>query len=112
MEAALDVFVEQTLLSDERMAEVYVHERLQKGFGPVRIRQELRLRGVSDSLIESHLNRSDGQWMQLIVEVAEKKFGTDPPADRKELSRRARFLDSRGFPAELIARFLHGDDPD
>jgi len=107
----LDALAEERLLSDERMAHAYVAERLRKGFGPLAVRQELRRRGIADTLIEPHLNRSSGEWLQHMAEVAEKKFGSGRARDRKELARRARFLEYRGFPAELIARFLRGDDP-
>jgi regulatory protein len=33
------------------MAEAYVAGRLRKGFGPLRLRQELRERGLDDDLI-------------------------------------------------------------
>lgn len=94
------------------MAEVYVAERLRKGFGPLRVRQELRRRGLADALIEPHLDRPPQQWLELMAAVQEKKFGSQRAADRKELARRARFLEHRGFPAELIVRLLHGDDFD
>lgn len=112
VDEALDVLVEQSLLSDDRMAEVYVDERQGKGFGPLRIRQELRQRGVADALIESHLSQSSEQWLQRMAEVAKKKFGASQSLDRKEQARRARFLEYRGFPSELIARFFQGGDPD
>ncbi|MEA3278541.1 MAG: regulatory protein RecX [Pseudomonadota bacterium] len=101
---------EQGLLSEERMTESYVAERLRKGFGPLRVRQELRQRGIPDALIESHLERSSHEWLELIAAVHEKKFGPDRTADARELARRARFLEYRGFPSELILRFLRGHD--
>jgi regulatory protein len=100
------------LLSEARMAEAYVAERLRKGFGPVRIRHELRERGIPDALIDPHLEQSALEWLALIAAVSDKKFGPGPGGDRKELARRARFLEYRGFPAELIGRFLYGDNAD
>lgn len=92
------------------MAELYVAERLRKGFGPLRIRQELRERGIPDALVDPHLEQSAREWLALMAAVHDKKFGTGPGGDRRELARRARFLEYRGFPADLIGRFLHGDD--
>jgi regulatory protein len=108
----LDALAEGGLLSDERMVEAYVAERLDKGFGPLRVRQELRRKGLADSLIEPHLQRPAGEWRERLALVAEKRFGTAPAGNRKELARRARFLEYRGFPPALIARFLRGDEPD
>lgn len=110
VERLLDDLSGRGLLSEERMAEVYVEERLHKGYGPVRIRQELRRRGLSDDLIEPHLERSVQEWSELMAAAHDKKFGAAPAEGTKERARRARFLESRGFPAELIAGFLYGDD--
>jgi len=40
-----------------------------------------------------------------------KKFGPMPANDRKARAQQVRFLEYRGFPAELIADFLNGKDP-
>jgi regulatory protein len=100
------------LLSEERLAEAYVAERLRKGFGPLRVREELRRKGLADALIEPHLSLSTGEWLAHLETAAEKKFGPGPVRDRKEAARRARFLEYRGFPPALIARYLNGDVPD
>jgi regulatory protein len=99
------------LVSDARMAEAYVAERLEKGYGPLRVRHELRQRGVADVLIDPHLERTDGEWLRRLTAVHDKKFGRGRASDSKERGRRARFLEYRGFPSDLIGRFLHGDDP-
>lgn len=91
------------------MAEAYVAERVRKGFGPVRIHQELRSRGLGDGLIETHLKRSKQEWLSSMVSAHDKRFGEAPPAGAREKAQRARFLEYRGFPAELIAGFLRGD---
>lgn len=100
------------LLSDARMAEAYVAERLAKGFGPLRVREELHERGVGDELIDPLLDQDEGEWRARMSQVAAKKFGAGRPEDPKERARIARFLEYRGFPPALIARFLRsrGDD--
>jgi len=98
------------LVSDARMAEAYVAERLEKGFGPLRVRQELRRRGVADELIDPHLERAESEWLRRLASAHDRKFGARPAGDSKELGRRARFLEYRGFPSDLIGRFLFGDD--
>jgi regulatory protein len=97
------------LLSEERLAEAYVAERLNKGFGPLRVRQELHRKGLSDALIDPHLNLSVEEWRDRIAAVHNKKYGSAPASDAKERARRARFLEYRGFPADLIRRFLAND---
>ncbi len=104
----LDDLIVTGLLSDERMAEAYVAGRMRKGFGPLRLRQELRERGLDDDLIGPVIDLSPGDWLEIMSRVAARKFGPGPVTDRKELARRARFLEYRGFPPELVGRYLRG----
>ncbi len=92
------------------MVESYVAERVRKGFGPVRIRQELRHRGLADALIESYLERSPREWSAALSKAHDKRFGPGRACDAKAHAQRARFLEYRGFPTELIAGFLDGRD--
>lgn len=108
IETLLDDLTDGGLLSEERMAEAYVAERVRKGFGPLRIRRELRDRGLGDDLIEPHLKRSEQEWLDALVAAHDKRFGRVPPTGPKERAQRARFLEYRGFPADLIAGFLLG----
>lgn len=110
VERALDDLSERGLLSEERMAEAYVAERVRKGFGPVRIRQELRQRGLPDELIEPHLARTRQEWLEAMTAAHDKKFGPTRAFDAKDRTRRSRFLEYRGFPVDLITGFLRGDD--
>ena len=55
IDAALDILENEHLLSDERFAQAYVRMRSRKGFGPIRIRQELQERGISRELIVTYL---------------------------------------------------------
>ena len=43
-------------LSDERFVEAFVRVRSERGYGPVRIRAELRERGIDDELTAVHLD--------------------------------------------------------
>jgi regulatory protein len=108
VETALEELCTGGLLSDARMAEVYVAERLSKGFGPLRVRQELYERGVADELADPLLDLPAHEWIARMTKVAAKKFGPHHPVDAKGRARCARFLEYRGFPADLIARFLRG----
>jgi regulatory protein len=104
--AVLDDLAERGLQSDERYTEQYVALRTRKGYGPLRIRAELGERGVPETLIEAWLDPRDPDWRARLREVASAKFGADRPIDRKEMARRVRFLEYRGFAADQIRRFL------
>lgn len=104
--AVLEALAEEGLLSEERLLAAYVAERLEKGFGPLRIRSELQAKGLSDAAIDPHLDLEDARCLDLMARVDAGKFGRRPADDRKTLAKRARFLEYRGFPAHLIARAL------
>ena len=101
---------QRRLLSDQRFAEAYVRARRDKGFGPLRIRAELRERGVAEELIEAELDPSDPQWRELLRRVRERRFGSAPPGDRREQARQARFLQQRGFAAGEIRELLRQEE--
>jgi len=88
--------------SDGRFTEQYVESRKAKGFGPVRIGRELRERGVDSSLIEQWLDPYETDWQELLRSCSRRKFGNGLPSDYRERAKRARFLEYRGFPVEMI----------
>jgi regulatory protein len=102
----LDALEREGLQSDDRYVEQYLRSRARKGFGPVRIRQELVQSGVSSELIRSHIDEGEEAWRTLMAEVARRKFGENPPKDYRETARRARFLEYRGFPPDQVHAFL------
>lgn len=106
VERVIDALLADELLSEERLVEAYVAERLGNGFGPLRIRAELRGKGVADALIQPHLVLDEQTLLDHAVRVCRKRFGDAAAADRQEQARRSRFLEYRGFPPGLIARVL------
>lgn len=96
----------QELLSDARFAEVLVRSRRGRGFGPVRIRRELRHRGVTPELIEQKLDLANDVWLQEIRRVRQKKFGERLPQSTIECFRQGHFLRYRGFTPQQIRRAL------
>ena len=110
VERVLAGLQEQGLLSDVRFVTDYVAERLRKGFGPLRIRSELRERGIEAGLIAHGLELDEEVWMEVLTRAHDKKFGAASPSGRAELARCARFLEYRGFTAAQVGRFLRFDD--
>jgi regulatory protein len=94
------------LQSDARFAESFVHSRIGRAQGPVLIREELRQRGVDDALVDEVLRPCKDEWLALARSTRGRKFGDDPPGDRNEWARQARFLARRGFPADVVYRAL------
>lgn len=92
------------LQSDERFTEVYVRSRKQRGFGPLRIKAELRGKGIADEIISAYLNALSVDWVELAKTQYHKRFGDKPAGDYKERAKRARFLQGRGFSKEVIIK--------
>ncbi|MDM8566987.1 regulatory protein RecX [Candidatus Halobeggiatoa sp. HSG11] len=90
------------LLSDERFAESYIRYRTKKGFGPIRIKQELRQRGITGDLVSEQLNGNEDFWITQVQQVYKKKFGSNSPKNDKELAKHMRFLQTRGFTSSQI----------
>ena len=112
VEGVLDALAQRRLQSDARYAEQYVAQRAARGYGPARIRAELRERGIDDGVIADWLDEQDSVWKDRLAEVARKRFGAAGLADFRDRARRERFLEYRGFGAELIRRvlFAGGDE--
>jgi len=104
--SVLDDLQRRDLVSDERFAANYIDQRIRKGYGPLRIRAELAERGVSGELASVCLDEGEYDWAELLAAAAVRKFGESPVSDRRELARRGRFLEQRGFPLGLVGRYL------
>ncbi|GHA09437.1 hypothetical protein GCM10008090_19310 [Arenicella chitinivorans] len=102
VDAVLDQLVEDGYVSDERFAESYVRARRNKGVGPVKIKSELYRKGVSDHLIADYLEPNSAVWLEAAEHEHRKKFGGAAVADYREWTKRARFLQGRGFTMEHI----------
>jgi regulatory protein len=101
----LDEFEEKKWLSDRRFAESYVADHRTRA-GAVKLAFDLRQRGVADNIIEAVLSDNRDSELERAQVVWQKKFGS-APADMTEKARQMRFLQSRGFGAEVIRRVIH-----
>ena len=109
IEVAINALVHDGLLSDDRFAAAFVASRVRKGQGPIRIRGELKQRGVADELIARHLEQLDVDWVQLARSVRDRKYGVTQSTEYREQARQSRFLQHRGFSGEQI-RAAVGDN--
>lgn len=101
----LDELAGEGWQSDERFAESFSRQRIEAGYGPLRIRSELEQRGVSgDSQALTELVEDD--WVSMAREQREKRFGREAPVEWKEKGRQGRFLAQRGFSRSHIEKAL------
>jgi regulatory protein len=93
--------------SDERYAEMLARNRMEQGYGPLRIRMELEAAGIDDARIAAALNELDVDWSARVLEVWRRRFKS-PAKAAKDWQQQYRFLASRGFSAEQVRSALKG----
>jgi regulatory protein len=108
LQRVLDDLQAKDFISDERAAESVLHRRSSR-LGAGRIRQELQAKGIAAELVAASLASLKATELERAREVWRKKFG-EPPQDAAARARQARFLVSRGFSGEVVARVLRLDD--
>lgn len=106
LEIIIEELLDDGLLNEQRFTESFIRSRIQKGQGPLKIRHELRLRGIADELIDNCLDTSLQFWKTHIEHARSKRFGNSLPKDYKALGKQSRFLYQRGFDAEQIKACL------
>ncbi|MBG5949251.1 regulatory protein RecX [Proteus sp. G2618] len=98
----IERLLESQYLDDNRTIYSFFRSYLNKSYGPLRIRQELRLKGFPSEIIERVLEETDTDWYALCQNLKEKKFGTAKPKDFKERAKQIRYLQYRGFTSDYI----------
>jgi len=106
---ALDRLCEQGYLDDRRFANAWARSRLQKKpMGAHRLKQELEAKGVEEHLVREVLRdlyeEGEEATARRAMAGALSRLGHLPASSRK--GRVARFLQRRGFSAEVIWRLL------
>lgn len=105
-DVVLAQLIDEGYLSNARFAEVFVRSRHERGAGPLKIRAELRKRGVEEPLVEDAFRELAADWYDAACRQRDKRFGTLPPQDYKERARQMRFLQQRGFSGEQVRAAL------
>jgi regulatory protein len=108
LDALLDDLTRRGWLSDERAATQLLHAKRGR-YGTQRITHELRQRGIDETLIAGALPELKETELATAREVWRKKFGS-LPQDQKEKAKQMRFMQSRGFGFEVIARVLRQEE--
>lgn len=93
------LLAERNYQSDERMSGVLLRESLRKGQGMRRLQHNLKKHNISAEMLEDELAEVD--WLAEAVRLRCKRFGEDVPTEQKQKARQLRFLQYRGFDADL-----------
>lgn len=106
IEAALALLQDRGLQSEQRFAEQFVRSRLLKGNGPMRIQQELHQRGIDKIMAVQSLDSEDVDWLEVANTLYLKKYGSSAADDYQEKARRMRYMQSKGFPSDIIRQVI------
>jgi regulatory protein len=110
IDEAIAGLVQEGLLREERYVEQFVTQHAGRGHGPLRIRMELREKGVAAEAVEQALGDAELDWVASARAVRRRKFGVSPPGDVRERAKQARFLQYRGFSSTQIRAALGPDE--
>lgn len=102
VQQVVDELSAQGWQSDDRFAESFIRSRISNGYGPLRINYELQQHRIDCQQLERLVAETTGSWMQLIERVYSGKFSQVHSMSYKEWTKRARFLQQRGFSFEMI----------
>ena len=89
---------DENLVSDQRFTEMYVRMRIRRLFGPLKIRGELRHRGITDQLIAEVMPSGGDTWFDTASQWASKRCSGEP--DYAARAKIYRSLMNRGFTHE------------
>jgi regulatory protein len=103
LEALLDDLAARGWLSEVRWESTA--RAKSRRFGPLKVAQLLRARGLGDEIIAAGLRAAGTDGAGSIEAIWRSRF-RHTPVDEREKARQVRFLQGRGFPLDEIFRFL------
>lgn len=112
-EQIITYLIENNYLNEERFARIFAGSKFrQKKWGRIKIRQELKMRGVSDFCLKAGLSEiDDDDYTTTLQEIIEKK--SRDMKDRNKLvikQKLVKYALSKGFENDLVfdvvSRFL------
>ena len=89
-----------------------LRSRIAQGYGPVRLRQELKSHGLGDARIREVMDEAEVDWDASAAAQLRRRYGGKGAADPAERARRAQFLLRRGFAAATVRNVTHADVDD
>ncbi len=105
----IDKLTTENFIDDERFIRSYISDkfRLNK-WGKVKIRHYLKMKGLSDGLIQNELDKIDEEkYRETLIKTLKEKARTIKKENKFEkMAQIIRFAQNRGFEPEWIHRYL------
>ncbi|MEM8499595.1 MAG: regulatory protein RecX [Pseudomonadota bacterium] len=120
IERAIETLAAEGLQSDLRFTESFTRAKYERGDGPYKIKAALQERGVHSGLIEQALEDEQLDWQRRALLLHRRRFSGVSEAIEgdgesnneysevrlKQRAKEMRFLQSRGFPKDIIYSVL------
>ncbi|MFK7732268.1 MAG: regulatory protein RecX [Pseudomonadales bacterium] len=120
IEQAIETLAAEGLQSDLRFTESFTRAKYERGDGPYKIKAALQERGVHGGLIQQALEDEQLDWQRRALLLHRRRFSAvheslDSDSDAsneysevrlKQRAKEMRFLQSRGFPKDIIYSVL------
>ena len=97
-------------LNEARMMAVFIRSRASRGYGPMRVMQELRFKGLSAEPIKLALEACEIDWFAMAKQQAVRKVNEPAILDRVARGKLLAFLQRRGFTSEQARYALTPSD--
>ena len=110
VESVLESMEAQGYLSDERYAEMLLRSRSGRGYGPGRVRQELKQQRIASDIVQLCFDACEVDWFELAKDTKQRRFGESLELDAKQKAKQMRFLYGRGFTNDQIAYAMEGPE--
>ena len=102
VEEAVEALHNDRLVSDQRFCESMINSRFNRGNGPVKVRYELRNKGVAEHVVDNVMDELHPDWQRSLVKLIKKKYAGQLSGTPAERVKQVKFLASRGFPHDMI----------
>ncbi len=108
-EAIISEMINYGYLNDEKFADNFISYRKNQGYGILKVRHELIIKGIDRDLIEEKLDASFSRDDDLdrIKALLEKRISLKQEINDRWVKRQAAFLKRRGFQDSLILTILN-----
>ncbi len=104
-EEIITYLIENNYLNEEHFARVFAGSKFrQKKWGRIKIRQELKMRGVSDYCLKAGMSEIDGDdYMIILQEIIEKKSKDIKDSNKLMIKQKLiKYALSKGFENDLV----------
>lgn len=102
IEKTIEQLIKLGYLNDKRFTENFLRDCNEfKKYGPVRIKKELKLKGVENDIINEVMQESEFDYFEAALEYLNNKY-REPIKDKKDRDRITRFFLGKGYGFDII----------